>query len=101
VRDALQSGQRLFGEKKRFVVSIRHKNRETVTSATHPAALAFLQMREGLERAFQLVLENLARGIARQSVAPEHNPDGDFEGGEPARDPATQLVLGGRRAGLS
>jgi len=42
--------QRLFGEKKPFVASLIHKNRETVTDRAHLAALAFSQMREGVAR---------------------------------------------------
>jgi hypothetical protein len=61
--------QRLLGEKKPFVASLRHKNRETVTDCAHQAGLAFLQMREGLERTFQFVLEDFAGGVARQRVA--------------------------------
>jgi hypothetical protein len=48
VADGVATRQRLFGEKKPFVASGTHKNRETVTDRAHLARLAFLQMREGV-----------------------------------------------------
>jgi hypothetical protein len=69
--------QRLFCEKKPFVASGIHKNRETVTDRAHLARLAFLQMREGFERIFRFVLEDPARW-----VAPERDAHGHFESGE-------------------
>jgi hypothetical protein len=61
--------QRVFSEKKAFVASGTHKKRETVTDRAHLAAFAFLQMREGVERTLQFILEDFAAGCAAECRA--------------------------------
>src|SRR4051812_12274373 len=86
--------QQVSSEKKAFVASGTHKKSETVTDRAHLAALAFLQMREGVERTLQFSLEDFASWIARQSVAPEQDAHRHFERCEAASDPGSQLLFG-------